>query len=271
LLTTNEYVFLFKLAKQYTGIQLDLDKQYLIDSRLSKFILETNYPSIRHLVNQLITAKDPALSKQVAYCLLTHETLFFRDNKHFNALINDIIPNHFSGETNITIWSAACSTGQEPYSISIATYEQQLCGQPIKVEIIASDVSEPILAYAMDGLYSKYQLTRGLTPEQIEKYFIQKSDNEWKINPKIQNCVKFMHLNLYDPYWQLPKIDVVFIRNVLIYFDEPARKKILNTLKNYLQANALIITGTGEEISNLDTEFTKINKDGVVYYHYNRH
>lgn len=269
MLSDYEYLYICDLCKKITGITIDLSKKYLIDSRLSKFVHVHKFESERELINTLQKGPLTSVHQKVAYSLLTHETLFFRDGKHFNTLATHILPK-FTEHESLTIWSAACSTGQEPYSIAMSISELFSPLQSAKMNVIASDIADDVIDFAKKGIYTKALLSRGVEPTILNKYFRKINDEEWEITDIIKKKITFKKNNLMDNFWALPSIQVVFIRNVLIYFKTEERMKILNTMKKYLEDGGIVITGTGEDISNLDKSFVKKNIDGVIYFEFNK-
>lgn len=269
MLSDYEYLYICDLCKKLTGMSMDLKKKYLIDSRLSKFCLQNKIENEKVLVNRLQREPQNKLHQQVAYTLLTHETLFFRDGKHFNTLATHIL-HKFIEKPTLTIWSAACSTGQEPYSIGISIFELFNQIEASKMKIIASDISDDVIEFAKRGCYSKALLNRGVEQRILDKYFRQKNELEWEVIQPVKDKIAFKKINLMDSVLNLPTIQVIFIRNVLIYFKSEERIQILNTLKKYLENGGIVITGTGEDISNLDKSFEKKNIDGVIYFEYNK-
>lgn len=265
MLDDSEYLYICSLVKQVTGIALDLSKKYLIDARLTTFCNEYGFKNVKLLVNELVLTKDISLKERVSHSLLTHETLFFRDGKYFNALFNEIIPQYKLNQ-NLNIWSAACSTGQEPYSISMAISEAANVLNEESIKIIASDISPKAIKIAAAGIYKNTELSRGVSDELLVKYFKPLSDEHWQVKEQIKQRITFKVLNLMSSAWSLPKLDIVFIRNVLIYFDIEQRKIILNNIKNYLTSGGLVITGTGEDISNMDKDFKKMITNSSVFY-----
>jgi len=269
LLSDLDYLYICNLCKKITGISIDLSKKYLIDSRLSKFIKTNNIPSIGTLVKQLNEKQTSTLHEKVAYSLLTHETLFFRDKHHFDKLASHILEN-FTAHKSINIWSAACSTGQEPYSIAMSINELLSIEQSKKIHITASDISEDVIDFAKKGIYTKFLLSRGIEPHILKKYFYQVNEDEWEICQRVKDLVTFKKINLMAPFWTLPPLNVVFIRNVLIYFKSEERKKVLHTLKKYLNNGGIVVTGTGEDIANIDNSFVKKNIDWIIFYELNK-
>ncbi len=265
MLTDNDYLFICELSNKATGINLDLSKKYLIDSRLSKFVIKNKLESPLALINLLRKEPFSHYTQELAYALLTHETLFFRDNKYFDEFINKVLP-HCIENNELNIWSAACSTGQEPYSLCMAINESINIPKTTKLNVIASDISDDVIEFASNGRYSQMHINRGVNPVILNKYFKKINDRQWEIVPLIRNKITFKKINLIGALWGLPKLQVVFIRNVLIYFNEPERKQILNGVKRYLEDGGIVVTGTGEDISNIDDQFKKRNENGIIFF-----
>lgn len=269
MLSDSDYLMICKLVKTSTGISLDLSKKYLIDARLSKFASEHGFDGVESLIDQMARPSSLDLQKKVAHSLLTHETLFFRDSRLFKSMFEEILPS-YDYNHNLVIWSAACSTGQEPYSIAMSIQEANNLLKTKKIEIFASDISDKVVNVAKQGIYNAAEIARGVNDEVLNKYFRSVGDDRWQVVSNLRDNITFKVNNLMMSSWNLPKLDVVFMRNVLIYFQKSERQKILLTLKKYLNDGGIVITGTGEDISAVDQAFKKHIECGIVFFRLQR-
>jgi chemotaxis protein methyltransferase CheR len=250
MITSDEYAFVEALLKRHSGLALGPGKEYLLESRLPPVAVTYGFADVTALIAGLRRGTPPAaLVKHVCDAMTTNETLFFRDNKPFVALEKEILPAaaHRAREQGrpLRIWCAASSTGQEPYSIAmiVAQTEHMLGG--VKVEITATDYSAAALARAKAGVYNQFEVQRGLPIQLMMKYFTQVPDG-YAIKPEIRQRVSFQEINLLDPfpsYWQF---DIIFCRNVLIYFDVPTKKDVIDRMARLLTSGGSMFLGGTE-------------------------
>lgn len=253
-ITNTDFAYLRRLVREHAAVVLDEDKQYLADLHLEPVAIASGFDSIASLVAHLRTHPFSSLHHKAIDALVTKETLFFRDIYPFEALQKHILPQLIEQqqtERNLNIWCAACSSGQEPYSIAMLMREHFPLLANWNVQLIASDYSRHILARARQGRYSQLEVKRGLPPNLRQKYFYPEG-NEWQIKDEIRSLVDFRQLNLIEPWPSLPQMDIIFLRNVLIYFDTPTKKAILNKLKQVLKPDGYLFLGGGETTINLD-------------------
>jgi len=256
--TKESFLFLCELIKKHTGIALTEDKSYLLETRLFPIIKRDNYGNINQLVNALRLADNHLLRTEIIEAMTNNETSFFRDLKPFAQLTDMVIPhllkNRQPGST-IRILNAACSSGQEPYSIAMSILDKPKFSQ-YKFEIIAGDVDQYILKRAMAGNYSQFEVQRGLPITMLLKYFTQDGDN-WNINDKVKSMVSFRQLNLLEDVTTLDgKFDIIFCRNVLIYFDQPTKSQILHKLSQIMSEHAILFLGCSESSAGLCDQLT---------------
>lgn len=264
-LTEQDYQFICQFVKKVTGIGLDLTKIYLIDSRLSKYISSLDFSGSTALVKHLHEQPYSPLSIDFAHSLLTHETLFFRGTKHYIPFFKNIIPNFLSGQ-RLSIWSAACSSGQEPYSISMSLSECAEFSNYLNAKILATDISPKMIDYASRGCFSTAEVNRGVNPVMLQRYFKSIDTSQWLVCEQIKHRIQFQVLNLMDPIWPLPKFNLVYLCNVLIYFDPDDRKKILNSVKKHLEIGGIIVTGTGENVSSMTSDLKKYHIEDTIFF-----
>ena len=230
-MTPPDYEYLRKLLKDHSGLDLSADKQYLIESRLLPLSRKSGLPGISELV-QKMKAGSPALVAQVVEAMTTNETFFFRDKVPFDHFRDSIMPEILKARAarkSIRIWCAAGSTGQEPYSLAMCLKEMSAALAGWRVEIIATDLSQEVLEKSKAGIYSQFEVQRGLPIQLLVKYFKQNGEL-WQINPEIRAMVQHRQLNLLHDFSQLGTFDVIFCRNVLIYFDQDTKINIFDRL-----------------------------------------
>jgi chemotaxis protein methyltransferase CheR len=249
------------------GIQLGASKEYLVSSRLGNLMKEAQIDSLGELLKRINSHAYAQLKVKVIDAMTTNETFWFRDIGHFILLKETILPDlNKERGASIRIWSAACSSGQEPYNISmiIDEYESQRGrGRPVQIE--ATDISTKMLAEARNGLYCGLTVERGLTPEQQKRFFVPK-ERCLEVRPEIKRRVNFRPLNLASSYQGMGKFDVIFCRNVLIYFSNELKKDIVERLANALNPGGYLFLGSTESINQLTNRFDmKVGHGGISY------
>ncbi len=231
-MTPHDYDFLRKCLKERSGLVLSADKQYLVESRLLPVARKAGFSGLSQLVEALRLGEADALMSAVVEAMATNESYFFRDKVPFEHFRSTIMPALLAARQNsrtIRIWCAAASTGQEPYSIAITLREMAREVAGWRIEVIASDLSNDVLEKARQGIYSQFEVQRGLPIQFLIKYFTQTGET-WRITPEIRAMVKYRQLNLLSDFSLLGRFDVVFCRNVLIYFDQQTKIDVLNRL-----------------------------------------
>lgn len=254
-----------------SGIVLGDNKQYLVTSRLKKLQDEHGIKSLTELMARIQAQPRGALQEQVIDAMTTNETLWFRDIYPFEVMKNKVLPELVKKQPNqrLRIWSAACSSGQEPYSLSmtIDEYERANAGQAkLSVQIIATDLSASMLQACKLGEYDSLAIARGLSSERLQRYFDKTPNNRWAVKAAIKNRVEFRALNLLDSYVVLGKFDVVFCRNVLIYFSAEAKKDILMRIHATLKPGGYLFLGASEALNTLPELYTMVQcSPGIIY------
>jgi chemotaxis protein methyltransferase CheR len=247
--TPQDYDFLRKLLKERSGLDLSADKQYLVESRLIPLARRAGVPGIAELVQKMKAGAETLIS-EVVEAMTTNETFFFRDKIPFDHLREAVLPALLKARANrrsLRIWSAACSTGQEPYSIAMCLKEkaQELTGW--RIEIVATDLSQEVLEKAKSGIYSQFEVQRGLPVQLLVKYFTQIGEH-WQISSEIRSMVQHRQLNLLQDFSHLGKFDVIFCRNVLIYFDQDTKAGIFARLARALEPDGMVLLGAAETV-----------------------
>lgn len=257
------------LLESHLGIALDLSKEYLIRARLDSLAKENGFSDYDKFVRMLISTPIEALHHKAFEALTTNETFFFRDSYPFETIRETLLPALIQARQatkKLNIWCAAASTGQEPYSISmiLEDFETQLSGWT--VNILATDISEAVLVGARKGLYSSLDTHRGLTPEQVERFFTRTPEGSYQLSKKIMSRVEFRTLNLISSWNLLAKYDLILIRNVLIYFNRQNRDLVLNRMhQQLLDEKSFLMLGSSESIFS-DTQYKAIRTGrGSVY------
>ncbi len=267
-ISPSDYEAFRVFLKDACGIVLGENKHYLVSSRLKKLLKEHNFESIGKLVDQLKRETGFGLKARVIDAMTTNETYWFRDNYPYTSLKENIFPQlSESGVRKPRIWSAACSTGQEPYTISMVS--QDYIGARHRgltdIEIVATDISPTVLQAAKAGVYDELTLSRGL-PNEYKARFFHPNGELWQINDQLRRRVRFIELNLMKPFTSLGKFDVIFCRNVLIYFSVDLKKDILNRLADALQPSGHLFLGGSESMANYCDRFETIRyRSGLAY------
>ena len=257
-----------KYLEKESGISLSDNKQYLVASRLGKLLEREKFTKIEELVAALErSGRVSKLREEVINAMTTNETLWFRDSHPFKILKELILPQ--MDKRPVRIWSAASSTGQEPYSISMILEEyKQFKPGALKPgeKIIATDICTNILQHAKQAEYDSLAIARGLSPDNQNRYFEKLSDSVWKVKPHISSRVEFKHLNLIDSFTALGKFDVIFCRNVLIYFTAETKLDILKRMHASLNPGGYLFLGGSEALSGLSSMFDIVQcHPGIVY------
>lgn len=261
-----DYTYIRELVRQRSAIVLEPSKAYLIESRLTPLARSEGMNSLQQLVSRLRGDPSGALQRKVVEAMTTNETSFFRDRHPFDALREHLLPELKRTRTAtrcLNLWSAACSTGQEPYSIAILLREHfPELAESWRVRILATDLANRVLERAQAGVFSQLEINRGLPAALCVKYF-RREGIEWRVHPKLRDLIEFREMNLVEPWPALPRMDVIFLRNVLIYFDTEAKKSILRRVRQALQPDGYLFLGAAETTLNLDDSFEWVRLDKV--------
>ena len=267
-ITDEDFQYIRQLIRTRTSVALAEDKAYLVESRLASVARKVGLSSVSHLVRKLRVQPFNGLHLQVIESMMTTESWFFRDIYPFEAVQNYIVPELITkrqGQRSLNIWCAACSSGQEPYSIAMLLREHFPQLTSWTISLIASDISNKMLDKARQGNYNQHEISRGLTPQLREKYF-QLGDKHWQIATAIRQMVEFRQFNLIDSWQQMPLIDIIFLRNVLIYFDVEMKQAILAKVQKILKPDGYLFLGGGETTINLDCAFKPVKFNKAICY-----
>jgi chemotaxis protein methyltransferase CheR len=239
------------------GLSFDADKAYLAESRLQPIIDRLELADLDALVVRITSGQHPDLAREVVDAMTTNETFFFRDRTPFDNFRKFVLPALLEARKDIgriRIWCAACSSGQEPYSIAMVLDEeaQKLSGW--SVEILATDVSHAVIGAAREGVYTQFEVQRGLPISQLLRYF-QQDGERWRVNEHLRSRVQFEEFNLLSDFGSLGTFDVIFCRNVLIYFDVPTKQNVLEKMARHLALDGYLFLGAAESVVGLTTSF----------------
>jgi chemotaxis protein methyltransferase CheR len=263
-----DYEFVRDLVRQRSAIVLEEEKNYLVESRLQPLVRQEGFYTNDELVAKLRLDRFAVLQGKVVDAMTTNETSFFRDLHPFEALKKTILPELIASRSSarqIRIWCAACSTGQEPYSIAMLIQDHfpQLTGWQIR--ILATDLASNVLERAKAGRFNQTEINRGLPSPFIMKYFDRQGMN-WQIKDSIRQMIDFQSLNLIGQWPSMAPIDIIFVRNVLIYFDVETKKTILGRMRRLLKPDGYLFLGGAESTINLDESFVRVEVDRASTY-----
>ncbi len=251
-----DYEYLRKILKDQSGLDLSADKQYLIESRLLPLARKAGMPGITELV-QKMRSGSTVFTSQVVEAMTTNETFFFRDKVPFDHFRESIMPEIIKARgtrKSIRIWCAAGSTGQEPYSLAMCLKEMGAALSGWRLEILATDLSQEVIEKSKAGIYSQFEVQRGLPIQMLVKYFKQTGEL-WQINADMRAMVQHRQLNLLHDFSQLGVFDVIFCRNVLIYFDQETKVNIFNRLAKAIEPDGFLVLGAAETVVGLTDVF----------------
>jgi chemotaxis protein methyltransferase CheR len=266
-MTGEDFDLLCRLLRERSGLMLTRDKAYLLESRLLPVARKRNMKSLDELITALRLRPDGDLVRDVIEAMTTNESFFFRDLVPFDQFRTFVLPQLLktrAAKKSIRIWSAACSSGQEPYSLAMILSEEKMKLQGWQVEITATDLSTDILEKAQAGLYSQFEVQRGLPIQLLVKYFKQQGDR-WQIDPAIRGMVKFRCFNLLDDFTSLGGFDVIFCRNVLIYFDQPTKTLVLERVARILPQDGYLYLGGAETVIGITDKFQGMAEHRGIY------
>lgn len=259
-MTVSDFHYISKLVRDHAAIVIEPGKEYLIESRLQPLVRERGHGSIADLVADLQRAPHAPLRDEVVEAMTTNETSFFRDSAPFQALSEHVLPELMrerATERSLSIWSAACSSGQEPYSIAM-TVKDALAGSPgWRVRLLATDLSQQMLTRTREGCYSQLEVNRGLPAPALVRHF-RRDGLSWRINDDLRQMIDTRALNLAEQWPALPPMDMVFLRNVLIYFDIEVKRQILARVRRVLRPDGYLFLGGAETTLNLDDSFERL-------------
>jgi chemotaxis protein methyltransferase CheR len=259
-LSRESFEYVRAVLRERSASQLEDDKAYLVETRLLPVARRHGLHSAEELLARMRHRRNERLLAEVVEAMTIKETFFFRDGRPFDALRQAVFPELIrrrAGVRRLNIWSAACSSGQEPYSVAMLLCEHfpMLAGWDVR--LIASDLSAAMLERARRGHYSWLEVSRGLPPELLAKYFLPGPDG-WQVKDDLRRRVEFLSINLDSAWPALPPLDLVLLRNVLIYFDGPTRERILGRVERVLAPDGYLLLGGAETTIHLDTNWEPV-------------
>ncbi len=265
MISSADFLALQKLLLERSGMALTSDKLYLVASRLSPVAQKLGLRGVIELMAALRQNPREAMVNTVIEAMVTHESLFFRDERPFDHLAATILPALLSaraGRRPIRIWSAACSSGQEAYSIAMLISERFPGWQ---WDIVGTDISEPIVAKARAGAFSAFEVKRGLTPERVQRHMRRVDDQSYVVNDAIRKMVRFETHNLLESALRLGVFDIIFCRNVLIYFDNATKGRVLELLSRQMSPDGALFLGSADTVIGVTTKFTGAGQERGVF------
>ncbi|PCJ58763.1 MAG: chemotaxis protein CheR [Rhodospirillaceae bacterium] len=252
------FKYLCDLLYRRSGLVLSDNKAYLVEARLMPFVRQRNLKSLDGLVEAIRCDKNEELIREITDAMTTNESFFFRDGKPFKIFQESILPallENRPGTKKIRIWCAAAATGQEPYTLAMILKEEVAKLGNREVEIVATDISDESLERARTGIYTQFEVQRGLPIQLLVKYFSQENDNRWRVNEDIRKMVSLRHMNLLGDLSILGTFDIVFCRNVLIYFDQPTKIQVLEKLSKRMASDGVLFLGGAETVLGISDSF----------------
>ncbi len=262
-----DYEFVGQLLKQRSGLVLAPGKEYLLESRLTPIVRERGLSSLDELVAELRRPTSEDLKVQVTEAMTTNESFFFRDNTPFDLFKQDMMPALHAArgaQKRLRIWCSACSTGQEPYSLAMLLKEMADKIVGWRIEIVATDLSSEVLEKAKVGMYSQFEVQRGMPITLLVKYFSQVGEM-WCIDAGIRAMVDYRKLNLLESFAHLGRFDIVFCRNVLIYFDQPTKAKVLAGITSLMAPDGYLVLGAAETVLGISTDLKPVSGKKGLY------
>jgi chemotaxis protein methyltransferase CheR len=265
--TPADFHLLAKFLKEQSGLALAEDKGYLLESRLVPVARAHGLKSVDDVAAEVRAGRNQRLMNAVVEAMTTNESFFFRDIKPFEQFKGVVLPQMLARRAaakQLRIWSAACSTGQEPYTLAMLLNEAAAQLQGWRVEIIATDIAPGVLAKARSGLYSQFEVQRGLPVQMLLKHFSQKAEG-WEIAPQLKAMINFREFNLLAEMKGLGVFDVVFCRNVLIYFDQPTKADVLARMRAQMREDAILYLGGAETVLGISDAFRPVQAQRGLY------
>jgi chemotaxis protein methyltransferase CheR len=266
-MNVNDFEFIAQLLYQRSGLVITQEKAYLLESRLNPVARKWDLEGIDALIAALRSKKDEKLTVDVTEAMTTNESFFFRDNRPFDQFKDIVLPHMLEARGSrkqLRIWSAACSSGQEPYNLAMILKEEAAKLAGWKIDIVATDLSTEILNKAKEGLYSQFEVQRGLPITLLMKYFAQEGE-KWRISEDIRRMVTYKPFNLLENPSALGHFDVVFCRNVLIYFDQPTKIAVFERIARQVAGDGYLVLGAAETVVGLTDAFKPVPEKRGLY------
>ncbi len=266
MITSGEFNYIRDLVRDHSALMLEPGKEYLVESRLDSVVRTEGFASFQRMIESLRAGSFGDLHRKVVEAMTNNETSFLRDTRVFGMFRNRTLPELVAlreSERSLNIWCAACSSGQEPYSVAMLLREHLPSFASWQITLIASDISRDMLARARAGRYSQFEINRGLPANLLVKYFAHRG-SAWEIDSEIRRMVEFDEINLIRSWPRLPRMDVIFMRNVLIYLDLETKKRILARVAHVLTPGGYLFLGGAETTTNLGDAFESVAFGGAM-------
>ncbi|MEL7029126.1 MAG: protein-glutamate O-methyltransferase CheR [Pseudomonadota bacterium] len=252
--------YIADLVRRTSGLALKGDKAYLVESRLSAVAREVGFASPAEMIGKMRAGEDPAVVEAITEAMTTNETFFFRDKTPFAVMEESVLPyiaRKTGGRGKVRVWTAAASTGQEPYSLAILLREQASKLGSLHFEILGTDISKRVLSKAQSGIYTQFEVQRGLSMQRLVKNF-DKSGEVWQVKPELRAMATFREFNLLEDFRSLGAFDVVFCRNVLIYFDAETKRDVLERIARLMPEDGFLFLGSAETVVGITRAFKPV-------------
>jgi len=262
-----DFDMLCTLLKQRSGLVLTKDKAYLLESRLMPVARKWSMKTLDELAQAVRTRRDENLIRDITEAMTTNESSFFRDQKPFDLFRGTVLPKLLEARASrnqLRIWSAACSSGQEAYSLAMLLSDESARLGKWKIEIVGTDLSTEMVERARAGLYTQFEVQRGLPIQMLVKHFKQNGD-KWQLSPQIRQMASFREYNLLGDLKPLGQFDVVFCRNVLIYFDQPTKTKVLEQIARLMPEDGFLFLGGAETVLGITDRFKPMDGQRGLY------
>ncbi len=270
-ISQDEIKLFAKYIYEISGINIEISKAYLLETRLGRLLQAERCHTYSDFYHKAKFDPSKRLEKQIIDAITTNETLFFRDTGPFELLKHKILPEVIDRRTSqfasnkIRIWSSACSTGQEVFSIAIVLTELLGSVHSYNIQLLGTDLSDAAIKQASYGVYNKFEIERGLPPEQLHRYFAP-SNGDWRIKDEIRSIVSFRKMNLMQPFTGLGKFDIIFCRNVAIYFTLEDRKKLFDKIADALEPEGYLVIGSTESLTGVCPKFVPKRHLKSIFY-----
>lgn len=264
---TDDFDLLIRIVRERSGLVLTQDKAYLLESRLMPVARKFGAKSVDDLVAMVRVKADQQILRAITEAMTTNETLFFRDTKPFDQFKKVVLPHLLetrAAKRSVRIWCAACSSGQEPYSLAMILKEEGAKLAGWKFEILGTDISVEMVERARAGVYSQFEVQRGLPIQMLMKYFVQQEER-WLLSAEIKNMVQYREFNLLNDMRTLGQFDIVFCRNVLIYFDQPTKTQVLNRVAELMAPDGFLYLGGAETVLGVTDRFEPSPNERGLY------
>jgi chemotaxis protein methyltransferase CheR len=267
-ISDSDFTYVRDLIYRQAAIVLEKEKTYLVEARLSPLLRKHGFGSLAQMISQMRLQPNNGMHWDVVEAMTTNETSFFRDIHPFELLKKTVLPDLIkrrAASRQLNIWCAAASSGQEPYTIALLLREHFPELSSWKLNFLATDISKEMLERCREGCYSQLEVNRGLPAPLLVKYF-RKIGTEWEVKEDLRRSIDFRQMNLAQPWSVLPPMDVIFMRNVLIYFDIETKKGILARVRKTLKPDGYFFLGGAETTLNLDDSFKRVQIEKTAYY-----